>query len=307
MQTRPSSIPLPPAANARRATFVGRIGRRLGLGAICLWIGLLGRAAVADAGQPGGGAVPATPASVVTNNLAADVAPSNKVDVVALRFATTCAGCHSLSGAKLTGPELTPATGWPTEQLQIAIKRMEKNVGPMSDVQVAEMATFMQTPDLRERLKAAQDRIQAQFMAKMAPPDAVIGKGLFLGSVPLRNGGLACNACHAAAGAGGNLGPDLTGVFTKLGGQTPLVSAIEKSSFKIMAPHYARHPVTTQEALHLAQFFATLNPAAAVPVRASFLPLGAGSAVALLVGLSLYLRRQRACRGRDTRLQRRRN
>jgi hypothetical protein len=184
---------------------------------------------------------------------------------------------------------------------------MEKNVGPLTDDQITALVDLLKSPNVRDRIKAEQERIQAQFMAKMAPPDALVGQGLFLGSMPLRNGGLACSACHTAAGVGGNLGLDLTGVFTKLGGQTPLVSAIEKASFKIMAPHYARHPVTTQEAMHLAKYFSTLDPKNVVVAGTPFVPVGAGGALALLVGLTFYFRTQRKNRGRDTRLQRRRN
>lgn len=234
-------------------------------------------------------------------------APTARGDAVAGRFAIMCAGCHSLTGAKLNGPELTPSTGWPMDQLQTAIKRMEKNVGPLTDEQVKELAEFLKAPDIRERIKAEQERIQAQFMSKMAPPDAEIGKGLFRGTVPLRNGGLACAACHTAAGIGGNLGPDLTGIFAKVGGATPLMSGIEQSGYKVMAPHYRRHPVTKQEAMHLAQYFSTLDPNQPASVQASFVPAGGGVALALFVGLVLQLRRQRKRQGRDTRLRRRRN
>jgi cytochrome c553 len=230
----------------------------------------------------------------------------SKADAISGRFAVMCAGCHSLTGVKLNGPELTPATGWSVDQLKPAIKRMEKNVGPLTDDQVTAFAEFMKAPDIRERLKVEQERIQEQFMAKMAPPDPVIGRALFLGTEPLRNGGLACAVCHAAAGVGGNLGKDLTGVFARLGGETPLVSAIEQSSFKVMAPHYKRHPVTKQEAMHLTRYFSTLDPNQPVPAQISFVPVGGGVALALFVGLVFTLRKQRQSRGRQTELQRRR-
>ncbi len=246
-------------------------------------------------------------AAVLSNAPAASPAGvSTNVDLAAARYATMCAGCHSLTGAKLTGPDLTPSMAWPLDQLKAAIKRMEKNVGPLSDEQVEAQARLLQSPDVRQRVQAEQERIQAQFMARMAPADAGVGRSLFFGSIPLRNGGLACVACHAVAGQGGNLGVDLTGVFAKMGGQTPLVSAIEKSAFKIMAPHYQRHPVTPQEALHLAKYLSTLDPKEARPVRAAFVPAGAGLAAALLLGLTLHARSQRARRGRNTPLRRRR-
>ena len=238
--------------------------------------------------------------------IAQETPPAAKVDAVAGRFATSCAGCHSLTGVKLSGPELSPATGWPVDQLKTAIERMQKNVGPLSNEQVAALAEFLKAPDIRERLKAEQERIQSQFMAKMTPSDPFIGKNLFLGTEPLRNGGLACSACHTSAGMGGNLGPDLTGIFAKVGGMTPLISGIEQAGYKIMAPHYRRHPVTKQEAMHLAKYFSTLDPTQPVPAQASYVPVGGGVALALLVGLVFHFRSQRQSRGRDIKLQRRR-
>ena len=284
---------------------LGTLGWLFMLSALSPWSEAFGAGAEAISRPEGSlpnNAALSTPATMPTS-----VPPTNQTDLAAARFATTCAGCHSLAGLKLTGPELSAATAWPMDQLKTAIKRMEKNVGPLTEEQVAALADLLRSPNVRDRIKAEQERIQTQFMAKMAPPDAAAGHGLFLGKVLLQNGGLACAACHTAAGVGGNLGPDLTGVFTKLGGQTPLISAIEKANFKIMAPHYQRHPVTTQEAMHLAKYFSTLNPKNVVVAGVPFMPVGAGGAIASLVGLTFYFRAQRKNRGRDTRLQRRRN
>ena len=227
-----------------------------------------------------------------------------KLDVPAARFATTCAACHSLTGAKLAGPELTPATAWPMDQLKAAVKRMEKNVGPMTDEQITALAELLKSPNVRGRIKAEQERIQSQFVAKIEPPNAATGQALFTGREPLRNGGLPCSACHSAGGKGGNLGPNLDGTFAKMGGETPLVSAIEQAGFKIMAPHYQRHPITPQEAVHLAKYLSTLDPNRAAPTKAPFAPFGTGGALALLAGLTVYFRTQRT--GRGTKLQRRR-
>jgi len=254
--------------------------------------------------QPVGATGPVeVPSNSTMSAVAADERP--KTDAVAGRFAVMCSGCHSLTGAKLSGPELTPSTGWPLEQLKAAIKRMEKNVGPLTEEQVTELAGFMKAPDIRERLKAEQERIQAQFMARMAPPDAAEGRKLFFGTRSLRHGGLACAACHAVQGVGGSLGVDLTGVAGKMGGETPLVSAIEQAAFKLMAPHYKRHPVTKQEAMHLARFLASLTSSQTAAPRPAFVPWGGGVGLAMMLGLVLTLRQQRRRRGRDAVLQRR--
>jgi cytochrome c553 len=226
-------------------------------------------------------------------------------DFAAARYLTACAGCHSLGGPKRSGPDLLHVAGWPTDQLKTAIKRMEEMVGPLTEEDLTMLAGLLQHADLLDRLKVEEARIQALFMAQMEPPSAATGERLFFGRASLLNGGLSCVACHAVEGRGGNLGSDLTAAFATMG-ELPLISAIETAGFPLMEPHYRRHPITTQEAMHLARFLATLDPEAIEPPRAAFVPLGAGTALALLAGLGWHLRRARGRRDKLT-LKRRRS
>jgi cytochrome c2 len=251
---------------------------------------------------------PAAPAAPPTTPAAAEPAgEKDQPDVIAARFLTACSGCHTLTTTKLTGPGLATASQWPVAQLKTAIKRMEEKVGPLKEEDLIALADFIKDGKSHERLASEQQKMQARFMAKMDPADAALGHQLFTGAKGFKNGGLACAACHSVSGKGGNLGPDLTGIAAKMGGNTPLISAIEKSTFKIMAPHYQRHPVTTQEAIHLAEYFAKIDPAAPSAAAPRFAQAGAGLAGLLLAGLTLYLRGQRATRGRNHKLTRRRN
>ena len=230
-------------------------------------------------------------------------APEPKRDADAAKFMLSCAGCHSLSGVKLNGPDLSHVAAWSEAQLKTAIQRMEPRVGPIADADVDAFAALLRTPNVRERLKAEETRIQAAFMAKLDPANAAIGKELFFGRTPLQNAGLACSACHTAAGEGGNLGPDLSSAFSRIG-ETPLMSGIEKAGYKIMEPHYRWRPVTKQEAVHITKYLSTLDPKTAHTGRPAFAPLGASGALATMIGLVLYLRNGR--KGRETKLQRRR-
>lgn len=247
-----------------------------------------GKSEAAAADEPEGGAV------------------EDKPDAVAAAYLTRCSGCHTLTDAKLTGPGLAVASKWPEAQLKAAIKRMEEKVGPLADVDVNALAAFVKDGTAPQRLAAEQEKMQARFLAKLAPPDAAVGRDLFTGAKGFANGGLAYTACHAVSGEGGNLGPDLTGLYGKMGGKPPIVSAIEKANFKLMEPHYRRHPVTTQEALHLAEYFAGIDPAAPMVRGPLYVQAGAGIAAVLLAGMTLILRAARARQGRDTKLARRR-
>ncbi|MCC7142816.1 MAG: cytochrome c [Candidatus Eisenbacteria bacterium] len=217
-------------------------------------------------------------------------------DPGARRYVTACSGCHRLEGAKLNGPALSHVVTWPQEQLRAAIKRMEKNVGPLSEADLTGLTEFLQSTEAKSRLAVQEERIRAQFAKSLAPADARIGGRIFRGEQRLENGGLACAACHRFGGTGGGLGPDLTDAAVRLG-KTPLASGIAGAGYKVMAPHYRLHPITAQEASHLAEFLAApVSP----PTRTSAPPLfalaGGGAALAF-AGLAAYFARGRRRRG----------
>lgn len=237
------------------------------------------------------------PASTGATQAVAATLP--KSDPVAARFVNTCAGCHSLTGAKLTGPELSHVAVWPEAQLTAAIKRMEAKVGPQSDMDIAALARFLKATDVRERIALETERIRSQFAAKLEVGSPTRGKALFQGREPMANGGLSCASCHQVEGKGGRLGPDLTGVYKKMG-ELPLMSSLDKVGFKIMAAHYQRHPVTRQEAVHLVAYLKMLDAAAvsAPPPRDLTAVMGTGLAAVGFIGLVVYGRQGQVRRSR---------
>lgn len=92
----------------------------------------------------------------------------------------------------------------------------------------------------------------------LPPGSANTGKALFSGKVQFRNGGPPCAACHSIAGLpfpnGGTLGPDLTGVYHKLGPHG-MQTAMKTLYFHVMTAVYDPHPLTLPERADLVAFF----------------------------------------------------
>lgn len=225
-------------------------------------------------------------------------------DEAAAKFALSCAGCHSLTGIKLKGPDLGGVVSWSIEDLKVSIKKMEKNVGSLKEIEIDLLTQFLKDPTAATRLKAEQEKVAKMYAAKLDPPSATRGAALFNGKIALKNGGLACIACHAAQAKGGQFGPDLTTIYSKMG-ETPLISAIEKTSFKVMEPAYRHHPVTKQEALHLTRYLSTLDARKEITIEQDFATIGGVSGLIVFFGMSLFYKKNR--RNRPQPLKRRRS
>ncbi|GMU91062.1 MAG: hypothetical protein AMXMBFR4_01200 [Candidatus Hydrogenedentota bacterium] len=220
-------------------------------------------------------------------------------DHAAQLYTLKCAGCHTVGGGALSGPDLKPTQTWPRDNLVPAIQRMEKNVGPLKPEEVEQLTDFLLAADAAARLVEERKRISLQQAAKLEPASAAIGEALFFGRQPLTNGGLSCASCHAVAGRGGNLASDLTGSFAKLG-EVPLGSTIENATFPLMQVAYANGPVSKQETVHLVKYLETVSkepPAAVrVPPIHGIGTVGAAAIIALM-GVS-YRGRNRGVRAR---------
>lgn len=230
-------------------------------------------------------------------------AASSDADDAARMFVQKCAGCHTVGRGKLTGPDLNDASTWAEADLARAIETMQKRVGPLSPAEIAALVALLKDAHVKDRLAREEGRAARAAAASLEPPSAQAGEAIFLGRAPLANGGVACASCHAAGGRGGTLGPDLTGVYAKLG-ETPLVSACEKTNFKIMSAAYRTHPVTKQEALHLTKYLAAVS---AGPRAAPEPPVALTGAMAALVvfGALAFAYRGRAAGQRKTLTRRR--
>ncbi len=212
-----------------------------------------------------------------------------KINSAEKKFLTSCAGCHTIGGGNLNGPELSASAKWPMLELKNAIKRMEKNSGALTDEDIQALADLIRDPQAIQRIQVEEAKIAQMFAAKMDPPSAEIGRALFEGRKPLKNGGLACSACHMMGSGGEILGPDLFQIHSKMG-EVALASAIEKSSFKIMNATYRLYPITKQEALHMARYLSQKDPVHTSMAVSMPLKVGVVSAVVLLASMMIFYR-----------------
>lgn len=216
------------------------------------------------------------------------VASAGDSDVGARSFAERCAGCHTIGGGALTGPDLLSTQQWERKRLEPVIRTMERNVGALSDDDIRNLASLLLDTNAKARVQALQKALQAAQAVHLSPPSAAEGGDLFFGRKSLQNAGLPCSSCHSARQRGGSLGPDLGSIARRMDAVT-LSSAIESSGFRIMRGAYREHKVTAQEAAHIAAYLASIKDGQnnAVFGWLTWAGLGAGLVGFGVVGLTI--------------------
>jgi len=223
-------------------------------------------------------------------------------------FKDQCAGCHSIGGGRLVGPDLKGVTaqrdpawlarfiaepdkvlasGDPTATalLQEFNNVQMPNLG-LSQAQVSALIAYLEAPG------GAATPAPVVGLAAVAP---IRGEALFMGDVHLQSGGPPCMGCHnidsAGALGGGTMGPDLTQAFAKYG-DAGLASALANIPFPTMKPIYADHPLIPEEQ---ADLHAYIQAAASQPqANKEFLVLALSLAgfVAAMIGIGIVWRRR---------------
>jgi mono/diheme cytochrome c family protein len=217
-------------------------------------------------------------------------------------FEQRCAGCHTIGGGRLVGPDLEGVDarlGGSNEVLAfiLAPDRVRPgttmpNLG-LSEAEAAALVAY---------LGAAGGGAQAittptTTPTTTAPPapaagDSALGKNLFTGSDRLENGGPPCLSCHSVAGigalGGGALGPDLTAAYAKYGGAQGLAGILGTIAFPTMQPIYGDQPLTEAEVSNLVAFLAQA-PAAERPVGSVGILIGIAVGAILFFGVIAYL------------------
>src|SRR5574337_777297 len=233
-------------------------------------------------------------------------------------FKQNCAACHTIGGGRLVGPDLKDVTrrkdhAWLARflqnpkalidsgdayarQLQQEARGVSMPTLPgMTPARAGEMLDFIEAEAKQATSQAAGAAVSDQPFTR---EDVALGRDLFLGIRPLAGGGPACGSCHTLGTlgglGGGNLGPDLTRVYERLGGRKAVGAWLGAPATPTMQSVFRNKPLQPQEVLPLLAAIEDAAPRAAAPagLSAGFLLLGFGGMALTLVGLQFGWRRR---------------
>ncbi|MGI9646988.1 MAG: c-type cytochrome [Acidimicrobiia bacterium] len=187
-------------------------------------------------------------------------------------YLATCAACHGADGTGVPGA-FPPLVDNPKAQDPDYVAEVIQNglsgpidvngepydaampaFGNLSDTDIADINAFLAT-----NFQSDTPTTTTPPSAPAGPGNASVGEDLFLGANGFDGGGAACYACHTVGGRGGlggqTMGPDLTGVVDRFGGEAGFMAAISPPAFPVMRELYRDKPFTEQEKADLAAFF----------------------------------------------------
>jgi len=206
-------------------------------------------------------------------------------------FQTKCFYCHTIGGGRLAGPDLKEAVpqreeSWLVRWI-VAPNKMVEEKDPialgllphyrnitmptlnLSDTEAQDVLTYIEAQSASQTATDDEELLIAEGEMSLDEPliapskpagNPEIGKALFLGQKSLANGAPACISCHSNTEigglGGGTLGPDLTKVLSRYGGDIGLSSVLLSMPFPTMQPVFSKKTVNKEEVEHLSAYFA---------------------------------------------------
>lgn len=221
-----------------------------------------------------------------------------------------CTACHTVGKGPLVGPDLKGVTALRSrEWLQRWIAAPDKMLAEKDPIATKLLHQFHDVPMPNLGLGASDVSAILAYLATAAPSaaapaaaptaaaasapavrgDPKIGKALFTGVARFQKGGPPCMACHSVGGigalGGGQLGPDLTEVVTRLGGTAGVDAFLAGTPTPTMNAVWSKRPLTPTERANVVAFLGqarvTQRPVQAIWQLAALAVLG------LAVGLAV--------------------
>ena len=233
-------------------------------------------------------------------------------------FQEKCTACHTVGSGALVGPDLKGVTARrPREWLEQWIAAPDAVLAKKDPYATDLLHQFRDLPMPNQGLSASDVTAIITYLetaasgaaaqpsapaseaasAPAVPGNPETGKELFTGVARFHNGGPPCMACHSVGGigalGGGQLGPDLTEVVTRLGGAAGVNAFVGGSPTPTMKAVWSQRPLTTEERASVVAFLAqagvSQRPAQAIWQLAGLAVLG----VVILLAIAAFNWRDR--------------
>ncbi|MFV1998383.1 MAG: c-type cytochrome [Acidiferrobacterales bacterium] len=197
-------------------------------------------------------------------------------------FQSACAGCHSIGGGRLVGPDLAGVYDRQTQAwLESFVKSSQSVIAsgdpyanalyekfnktpmpdsPITEGQIKEVLAYIKVASAAGTSDVGETQVAAKEPEKAATKeDITLGLELFQGKVRLENKGPTCISCHNVTNdaviGGGILAKDLTRVFSKSKMSEVAVKAIiGEAPFPVMKAAYENKKLTDKEVTSLVAF-----------------------------------------------------
>ncbi len=233
--------------------------------------------------------------------------PAQSADGGAI-FQDKCAGCHTIGGGRLVGPDLKGVTALrDRDWLARFIAEPDKVLAEGDPTAAAMLQEFnnLQMPNLGlsqaqvsaliAYLEAPGGAAAPATTAGLAAGDPDRGKALFMGDVHLKSNGPPCMGCHSIDNAGvlggGTMGPNLTQALAKYG-DAGLASALANIPFPTMKPIYADHPLTPEEQADLRAYIQAAASQPQTNRELLVLALSLAGLIAAMIAIGIIWRRR---------------